>query len=170
MQYTIYQLGNSMKLLAFFISIFLFCSVGAEELKIRADYFESDQKKGISLFRGNVHIRKSYDEINASKVTIYIDKQRNPIKFIAEGNVFFKIEDKHKKRYIGKAQKAVYEPKKEEYRFYNDVYLRQIGDKKEIQGDEVVFNVTNGKAHAKGVKNNPVVMIFDIKEKQEDQK
>jgi len=156
--------------LTFFISILLLSSLYAEELKIKADYFESDQKKGISLFRGNVHIKKSYDEINATKVTIYTDKDRNPVKFIAEGDVSFKLMDEHKKKYVGKAQKVVYTPKKEEYRFYTDVHLRQVGDKKEIQGDEVVFDATNGKAHAKGVENNPVIMIFDIKEKKEEKK
>ncbi len=159
-----------MKLLSLFISTLILSSLYAEELQIKADYFESDQKKGVSLFRGDVHIKKSYDEINATKVTIYTDKERNPIKFIAEGDVSFKLMDEHKKKYIGKAQKVVYTPKKEEYRFYTDVHLRQIDDKKEILGDEVVFDVASGKAHAKGVKNNPVIMIFDIKEKKEEKK
>ncbi len=135
----------------------------AEELQIKADYFESDEKKGISLFKGNVHIKKGFDEINATKVTIYTDKQRHPVKYVAEGDVAFNIEDEHKKRYHGKAQKVVYEPNKQEYRFYTDVYLKQFGDKKEIRGDEVVFSVKSGKAYAKGVENNPVIMIFDIK-------
>lgn len=157
-----------MKYLALFLLLFMTSSnLCAEELKIKADYFESDQKKGISVFRGHVHIQKSFDEINASKVTIYTDKARNPVKFIAEGDVAFKIEDEHKKRYVGRAQKVVYTPKKGEYRFYTNVYLHQIGDTKEIQGDEVVFDATSGKAHAKGVQNNPVIMIFDIQDKKE---
>ena len=155
-----------MKILPIFIFTLLLSCAYAEELKIKADYFESDQKKGISVFRGNVHIKKSYDEINASKVTIYTDKERNPVKFVAEGNVSFKLMDEQKKRYVGKAQKVIYAPQKEEYRFYTNVHLRQIGDKKEIQGDEVIFDAIAGKASAKGVKNNPVIMIFDIKEKK----
>ena len=164
---TLYKTGNSMKIFTLFISLLLCSALYAEELKIKADYFESDQKKGISIFRGNVHIQKSFDEINASKVTIYTDKERNPVKFVAEGDVSFKLEDEHKKHYVGRAQKVVYTPKKEEYRFYTDVYLREIGDTKEIQGDEVVFDATSGKAHAKGVQNNPVIMIFDLKKKEE---
>lgn len=154
----------------FLLPIILLISLYAEELKIKADYFESDQKKGISTFRGHVHITKGFDEINATKVIIYTDKEKNPTKFIAIGDVFFKIEDEAKKRYKGRAQKVIYFPNKQEYRFYTDVHLRQIGDKKEIQGDEVVFNATSGKAHAKGVEENPVIMIFDIKEKEEEKK
>ena len=156
-----------MKIFTLIISLFFISSLYAEELTIKADYFESDQKRGVSTFRGNVHIQKSFDEINASKVTIYTDKKRNPVKFVAEGDVSFKIEDEHKKQYVGRAQKVVYTPQKEEYRFYTDVYLHELGDTKEIQGDEVVFDATSGKAHAKGVKNNPVIMIFDIQEKKE---
>ncbi len=151
----------------FFSILLLFFAANAEELKIKADYFESDEKKGYSLFKGNVHIKKGFDEINATKVVIYTDKNRKPLKYIAEGNVRFKIEDESKKRYRGKAQKVIYEPLKQEYKLYTDVYLKQIGDTKEIQGDEVVFNSINGKAYAKGIKDNPVIMIFDI-EKKED--
>ncbi|SFV52553.1 OstA family organic solvent tolerance protein [hydrothermal vent metagenome] len=154
-----------MKKFIFFILLVASMLV-AEELKIKADYFEADQKKGVSLFKGGVHIQKGYDEINASKVTIFTDKEHNPLKFIAEGDVSFKIEDERRKHYIGRAQKVIYNPKKKEYRFYSDVYLHQVGDTKEIQGDEVVFDATNGKAHAKGIQNNPVIMIFDIKEEK----
>jgi len=155
-----------MKKTLLFLSMFI-CLLHSQELKIKADYFESDEKKGISLFRGNVHIKKGFDEINASKVTIYTDKQRHPVKYIAQGDVSFTIEDQHAKRYKGKAQKVVYEPLKQEYRFYTDVFLKQIGDKKEIRGDEVVFSAKSGKAYAKGVEDNPVIMIFDIKKEEE---
>ena len=156
-----------MKYLSFILFFMLFSSLFAEELKIKADYFESDQQKGVSIFKGNVHITKGFDEINATKVTIFTDAKRNPTKFIAEGNVHFKLEDKQKKRYMGEAQKVVYEPNKQEYRFYTDVHLRQIGEQKEIHGDEVVFNAVSGKSHAKGAENNPVIMIFNIEEKKE---
>lgn len=153
-----------------FAALFLPFGLCAEELKIKADYFESDQNKGVSLFKGNVHITKGFDEINASKVTIYTDKERNPIKFIAEGDVKFRLEDSNKKKYSGVAQKVVYFPNKKEYRFYKDVYLYQIGEKKEIRGDEVVFSAISGKSYAKGVDKNPVIMIFNLEEKEKKEK
>jgi len=148
--------------------LLFFTTLHAEELKIKADYFESNQQKGISVFKGGVHITKGYDEINASKVTIFTDARRNPVKFVAEGNVHFKLEDKERKRYAGQAQKVVYEPSKKVYRFYRNVHLHQIGDAKEIHGDEVVFNAVSGESHAKGAKDNPVIMIFNIEEKKEE--
>ena len=151
------------KLLIFGLA--LFGTLSAEELKIKADYFESDQAKQIAIFRGHVNIKKRNDEINATKVTVFTDKQRHPIKFIAVGNVSFKIKDEQGKRYTGKAQKAIYLPNKKEYRLYNNVHLHQLGEKKEIIGDEVVFNAATGKSRARSAKNNPVMMIFDLNEK-----
>jgi len=149
-----------------FIVAFFITLIDAKELKIKADYFESDEKKGKTLFRGNVYISKGFDEINASKVIIYTNKKREPLKYIATGDVKFRIEDKNKNRYKGKAQKVIYNPNKKVYEFYGNVFITQLNDKKEIKGDEVFLDVTSGKAHAKGVSNNPVIMIFDIKEEE----
>ena len=151
---------TSLLILLFFITLH------AQELKIKANFFESDEAKGKTLFKGDVFIQKGYDEINASQVVIYTDKKKNPIKYIAQGDVSFSIEDEKKNRYKGKAQKVVYEPSKQIYKFYTDVYLQQVGEKKEIQGDEVFFDIHSGKASAKGVQNRPVIMVFDIKEEK----
>ena len=138
--------------------------VFAQELKIIADTFSTDQMKGLSIFEGHVNIVKNSDELNASKVTIYTDTANKPIKFVATGNVVFKIETKKKARYEGTANKVIYLPKESEYRFYENVHLKQLNAKKEIKGDEVVLNTTNGKAYAKGLKKEPVIMIFNIDE------
>jgi len=138
--------------------------ISAEELKIKSDTFTSDQNKGISIFSGNVKMVKSSDELNASKVTIFTDKKNKPQKFVATGDVSFVLSTKEGTRYRGVAQKVIYIPEIKEYRFYKDVHLKQIGDKKEILGDEVIFKTIEGKAYAKGMKKEPVIMIFDIPE------
>jgi len=139
-------------------------TLSAEELQIKSDTFTSDQNKGISTFSGHVKMVKSSDELNASKVTIYTNKKNKPQKFVATGDVSFVLSTKEGTRYRGVAQKVVYIPKIKEYRFYKNVHLTQIGDKKEILGDEVIFKTTEGKAYAKGMKKEPVIMIFDIAE------
>jgi len=138
--------------------------ISAEELKIKSDTFTSDQNKGVSIFSGNVKMVKSSDELNASKVTIFTDKKNKPQKFVATGDVSFVLSTKEGTRYRGVAQKVIYIPEIKEYRFYKDVHLKQIGDKKEILGDEVIFKTIEGKAYAKGMKKEPVIMIFDIAE------
>ena len=141
--------------------------VMSQELKIKANEFDSDEKKGISVFRGNVNMLKGSDELNASKVIVYTDKEHQPTKFVAAGNVSFYITTLEGAIYRGKAQKTIYYPQKKEYYFYKDVYLQQIDEKKVIIGDEVVLKTIEGKAYAKGAKKEPVIMIFKMKEKVE---
>ena len=138
----------------------------AEELKIEATSFSADEIKGESVFSGNVKMVKSNDRLNASKVIIYTNKENKPTKFVATGGVTFAITTKDGVQYTGNADRVVYITQERVYHFYKNVHLKQIDEKKEIQGDEVVLNITTGKAHATGVKNGPVIMIFDIPEKE----
>ena len=150
----------------FIVFILILINVYSQELQIKANYFESDTQKGVSVFKGNVYIKKGFDELNASKVIILTNKKKEPVKYTAIGNVLFKIEDENKNRYKGKAQKVIYIPQKKVYEFYTDVVLKQIGKNKVIKGNEVIFNSVDGKALAKGANNKPVIMIFDIKEEK----
>jgi lipopolysaccharide export system protein LptA len=143
------------------VSIYL----GASELKIKANSFESDQKKGLSVFSGNVNVIRENDEINASEITVYTDSQNKPIKFIAKGDVFFNISTQDGAKYKGKSQKVIYLPVKKEYYFYQNVHIKQVGEKNEIIGDEVIIKTIQGQAKAKSNTDKPVIMIFDVEEK-----
>ena len=147
--------------------IFIIFSLSAEELKIKADTFSADEKKGISIFSGNVAITKSSDNLSASKVVVHVDKKNQPTKFVAKGNVVFSIKTQEGALYKGKAGKVKYFPEKKEYHFYKNVTLEQVNEKKKIMGDEVVLKTIEGKAYAKGAKSEPVIMIFEIPEKEE---
>ena len=152
------------------LTILTTLSLFAEELQVKAKLFNSDQKTGISVFEGDVNIIKGADELNASKVTIYTDKEQQPTKFVAEGNASFNIQTKDGSIYNGRAQKVIYLPIKKEYHFFTDVYLRQVNEKKEIIGEEVILKSIEGKAYAKGVAEKPVIMIFNLPTKEEKSK
>ena len=152
---------------ALLLTTALISSLLSVELKIKADSFKADEKQGLSIFEGNVNIVKFKDEINASKVIINTDKNHKPTRFEANGGVEFNIQTKAGAIYRGHSQKIIYSPHKREYYFYNDVYLSQLDEKKVIQGDEVVLQIVDGKAYAKGKKSEPVIMIFDIPENEE---
>ena len=47
------------------------------------------------------------------------------------------------------------------------MYLRQLDEKKEIIGNEVVLKTIEGKAYAKGAKSEPVIMIFKMPQDEE---
>ncbi|MCW8839299.1 MAG: lipopolysaccharide transport periplasmic protein LptA [Thiovulaceae bacterium] len=153
-----------------FLILLIGISIYANELKIKANSFESDQKKGVSIFSGNVNILRESDEINASKITVYTDSKNEPIKYLAEGNVSFHITTQEGAQYKGYSQKVIYVPLTKEYLFYEDVHIKQLGEKNEIIGDEVTIKTVEGKAKAKSNTNKPVIMIFDIKEKEEGEK
>ncbi len=145
-------------------TLLISASLFAQELKIKANSFSSDEKKGISIFKGSVNITKGSDELNASKITVYTDKNHEPTKFVAVGDASFSIKTLDGAEYEGKAQKVIYLPIKKEYHFYKDVHLKQINEKKEIIGEEVVLKTVEGKAYAKGAKKEPVIMIFKLPE------
>jgi len=142
--------------------LFLVSTLSSNELQIKANNFNGDENTGISVFTGNVKIKKLNDELNASKVTVYTNKQKEPTKFVAVGNVSFYIQTKEKTIYEGVSKKAIYIPATKEYHFFKDVHLKQVGDKKEIIGDEVLLKTIEGKAYAKGAESEPVIMIFNI--------
>lgn len=151
------------------MTIFLASALVAQELRIKANQFDGDEKTGVSVFQGKVNIIKGNDELNATKVTVYSDAQHQPTKYIAEGDVSFNIETKKGSLYQGVAGKVIYMPILKEYHFFRDVHLKQIDEKKEIIGDEVVLKTIEGKAYARGATKEPVIMIFKMpQEKKND--
>ncbi|WP_373002218.1 lipopolysaccharide transport periplasmic protein LptA [Sulfurimonas sp.] len=156
-----------MKLLAI-MTIFLASALISQELKIKANQFDADEKTGVSVFQGKVNIIKGNDELNATKVTVYTDIKHQPTKYIAEGDVSFNIETKKGALYQGIAGKVIYMPTIKEYHFFRDVHLKQIDEKKEIIGDEVVLKTIEGKAYARGATKEPVIMIFKMPEEKEE--
>lgn len=150
--------------------IFIAASLFSQELKIKAKTFNADQKAGVSVFEGSVNIIKGNDELNASKVTIHTNEKQEPTKFLAEGDASFYIQTLDGAVYRGKAQKVVYLPQEKEYHFFKEVHLRQINDKKEIMGDEVILKTIEGKAYAKGAEKEPVIMIFNMPAEQKQEK
>jgi len=160
----------NIKKLVVIISIFSL-SLCAEQVKILAESFDGNEKKGLTVFTGNVKITKGSDELNASKVTVHTDKNRNPIKYIAEGDVSFYIDlPENNATYKGDANKVVYLPIKQEYQFYTDVHLYQIGTNRKIFGEEVLLNAVDGNAKALGKEKAPVIMIFNIEDKKKENK
>lgn len=138
----------------------------AQQLKIVAESFDSDERSGITVFKGDVQLTKGKDELNASTITVYTSKERKPLKYVAQGKVSFYLETEAKSIYRGRAGKAVFIPANKEYHFYKDVKIQQLDKKKEINGEEVVISTVEGKARAKGGDKKPVVMTFEIEEKE----
>ncbi|MDD5051187.1 MAG: lipopolysaccharide transport periplasmic protein LptA [Sulfuricurvum sp.] len=146
--------------------IFIVTFSMGEELKVVSDNFKGDQLKGVSIFTGNVKVEKGSDELNASKVTIFTDKDKKPFKYLAEGDVSFYIVTEQKEKYKGNAQSVIYLPNENEYQFYKKVDLIRLDDYRRVKGDKVVLNTTLGHAAAESTPGEPVVMIFTLEDKK----
>jgi lipopolysaccharide export system protein LptA len=152
------------------LTILSICTVMlvGEQVKIIADKFDANEKKGITIFLGNVKITKGNDELNASKVIVFTDKNRNPYRYEAEGDVSFYIDLKESNAtYKGDAGKVIYFPTEKKYQFFTNVHLYQLGTDRKIFGDEVKLNTLDGNAQAMGKDKTPVIMIFNVEEKKE---
>jgi len=154
----------------FFFMTFLTLALHAEQLKIISDNFKGDQTKGISIFTGNVKITKGLDELNATKVTIYTDVSRKPVKYLAEGAVSFYLVTEMGEKYRGKSQIAIFMPNEKEYQFYKKVDLIRLDDYRRVKGDKVIVNTTSGYSSADSAGDEPVVMIFTLEDKKETKK
>ncbi|PHM17382.1 MAG: lipopolysaccharide transport periplasmic protein LptA [Sulfuricurvum sp. PD_MW2] len=153
-----------------FLSPLFVTLLWSEELKVISDNFKGDQQKGISVFTGKVKITKGLDELNASKVTIYTDSEKKPIKYLAEGDVSFYIVTEMNEKYRGKSQTAIYLPNANEYQFFQKVDLLRLDDYRRVKGDKVIVNTVAGNASAESANQEPVVMIFTLQDKKTKEK
>lgn len=143
-----------------------------EQLIIDAKNFEANDTKGVSTFTGNVKIGMGKDKLNADKVEIYFtnDKKngKTPSKYEASGNVSFEIVSKAK-HYLGKGDKVIYSPLKEEYTILGNGFLQEKNDDRKIYGDKIYVNQLTGEAKVSGSNNNPVRFIINVQRGQQEE-
>jgi lipopolysaccharide export system protein LptA len=149
-----------LKILTFFILVLQLAF--AEQLQIVADSFERNQQKKLSTFLGNVRIKTDKDELNASKVLVYVDEQNHPVKYIASGKVSFTISTDSNNSYIGRSEKLVFLPKKSEYQFDKDVFIQDLTTARTLSGESIRINVKTGDAKIIGKEKVPVRVTFEL--------
>lgn len=133
-----------------------------EEVRIEANLFEANEKERISIFSGNVRIRKGFDEINSSVVKIYFSKDNQPEKYEILRDVSFIIKVENDSTYTGKAQKVFLFPNSQKYIFSDLVEITDIKSGRTIKGNRVSLNMRNGNARISGGNRSPVVMTFKV--------
>ncbi len=136
----------------------------AENVEITADHFEASQPENITEFIGNVHMKKGSDELNASKVVVYFDDKRRPIRYEAVGESRFIIHMQNGSYYKGRADRLVYRPEKELYELYGNVVLKEPKLDRTIMGEKVVVEKSSGRANVEGDDGKPVKFIFKVEE------
>ena len=128
-----------------------------------------DQNLGKQIIKS---VRIALKDINTNKLEVYISKKiagkkREPIKYIATGNVEFKIFS-NGKEYEGKGKKVIYRPKNLQYSIFGDGYLKEKTEDKTLYGDEILISQKTGEAQIKGSAEKPVRFILNIDNKKEE--
>ncbi|BDY13917.1 lipopolysaccharide transport periplasmic protein LptA [Hydrogenimonas cancrithermarum] len=152
-------------------SLTLFCLsavaiyAASEQVEITADRFEASETERLTKFIGHVHMKKGPDELNASKVFVYFDKARKPMRYEAVGNTSFVIHMDNNQTYVGRADRLLYRPGKEIYELFGNVVLKEPRLDRTLMGEKVVVEKISGKAHVEGKEDKPVKFIFKVEDK-----
>jgi len=160
-----------MKILAGLLVCSTLMFAQTQKLVIDAEKFEANDQKGISSFTGNVKIKMGKDKLSANKVDIYFTSKKGstaktPSKYIAAGNVNFELITKQK-HYVGKGNKIIYSPTKQEYTVLGNGFLQEKNDDRKIYGDKIYVNQRTGEAKVSGSEKKPVRFIINIEQGQE---
>ncbi len=158
----------------FFISLIASIILFAQEkLVIDAKKFEANDAKGISIFTGDVKLRKAKDKLNADKLEVYMSsknsEKRVPLKYIATGNVSFYIISKNKE-YEGKGNRVIYYPNKEEYEIIGNGFIKEKVEDRKIYGDKIFINQITGEARVIGTDDKPVRFIINLDNNKDNSK
>ena len=147
-----------------------FSALIAGQVEITSDNFFADEAKFTGEFTGNVSVKKGSDMLNANKVTIYFDKNKNPVKYVAVGDAKIKALI-NQKSYDGSGRELIYEPKENLYTIKGDGFLREIDTDKKVFGELIEVNQNSGTYSVKGDEKaakgekKPVKFIFQVEDK-----
>ena len=139
--------------------------LSAQTVEIVADKFFADEIKQVTEFIGDVVITKGKDKLVAKKVVITFDKQKQPLKYTATGNVAIDMV-MNDKVYFAKAQTVIYDPIKSEYTLIKDAFLQERVTNKKVYGDKIFVNQATGRYEVESDGKKPVKFIFKVEEKK----
>lgn len=153
----------------FIFSLITVASLYAVEVKVNADKFKANEITNKAEFTGHVIVTKQKDILKADKLTIDFDKKRKPTKYIATGNASVKVFIKGKE-YFGKGKNLIYEPLINQYTIKGNAFLEDRTSDKKVYGELISVDQNSGKYEVDGKNNEPVKFIFQIDDKNAENK
>ncbi|QKF82278.1 organic solvent tolerance protein OstA [Halarcobacter ebronensis] len=141
----------------------------SEKLIIDSNNFETDDATGVTIFTGNVKLKKVNDKLNSKKLEIFMKpnskgKAKEPLKYVATGNVDFEIHS-NGKIYKGKGDKVIYNPNTQEYTVIGNGHIKELTEQRELLGEKIFINELTGNAKVSGNEQKPVRFIINIESK-----
>jgi lipopolysaccharide export system protein LptA len=143
------------------ISSFVFTA----EVKLTSDRAVADEANLKISFIGNVVITKEEDKLKADTVTVIFNKQQDPLKYEAAGNISIDIV-MNKKRYHANGDNLLYDVLLNRYTLTKNAFLEEVDTNRKIYGDTIVVDQNNGTYTVDG-SAEPVKFIFQIDDKKD---
>jgi lipopolysaccharide export system protein LptA len=161
------------KIFAILLIVVSYNFLQAEEnyLNIDAAHFESNEKKNIMYFKGNVKMTKNKDillcqhlDIN-TKVSPTDPTKQIPKDYKATGDVSFTL---HTEKSIlkGKGDVVFYYPDQQKYIIIGNGYLEDENDGKKIIAEKIYIDEITGHTKIDGQKDKPIKFRLKLNETQ----
>ncbi|NPA10855.1 MAG: lipopolysaccharide transport periplasmic protein LptA [Epsilonproteobacteria bacterium] len=132
----------------------------AQEIKVKSNELFYDSKKGISIFKGDVDIKRDNEEIKAKEMVLYF-KDKKPVKFKATGNVKFKLKLDNNAIYQGRAGVLVYDLKSGDIWLKKDVFIKNLATNESIKAQEIKLNRFSKDLKIKGQPLNIIIKVSE---------
>ena len=146
--------------------LFLFCInlSFANQIKIQALNFYSDENTGKSVLSGNVVVNHENDVLNSGELVIFSDKNRKPIRYEASKQPRFKITLKGKV-YEGSGDKFIYDVAKDTYEINGNAYINEIQSNKKLYGNRIIVDRKANIYRIESKDNKPAHFVFALDKK-----
>lgn len=137
----------------------------ADIVDIKADHFYANDITREAYFEGNARIKQDHNEFNASKITVFFNKQKRAKRYVATGKVKFDLTEKGI-RYLGETDTVTYAPSSSKYYFEGSVVLKDVTNNRVIKAESVSLDLKTGLADIKGKGKEPVHFRFEIEDRK----
>jgi len=138
----------------------------AQKVQVTSDTMKAYENKKEVHFIGNARVSKLKDWVHGAEITVYFDENNETKKYVAQGDVTFELHQKNA-LYKGKADRVTYLPKKSEYILTGNAVIDDLINKRHVDGNEIILDMTTGNANVRGDRRKPVKFIFDMEKKGE---
>ena len=154
-----------MKKLYMFFILFFTATLSADIVDIKADHFYASNINQVAYFEGNAEIKQGSNHFNSSKITVFFNKRKKAVKYIAKGSVDFDLTE-NGIHYTGRAEKVTYSPNSSKYFFSGRVLLNDLTNNRTIKAEKIELDLKTGLADIKGAKKQPVHFRFEIEDRK----
>lgn len=161
------------RVLLILLALFAAFSAHAAEKKvepvyIEADHVEINEKRKLSIYRGDVSFKRGARELSADKIEVY-GSSREPTKVIAKGSPARFVQPKDIKHKAAKAEANTMEYRIKDEKMVLNGNAQFLQEKNLFSGNQIIYNMKDDQVIAQGAsKSDDRVKIVIFPEEQTD--